>query len=46
MADLVLLDADLLEDISHTRKIHVVVVGGTWVPVSDLRTRFTDPRPR
>ena len=43
-ADLVLLDADPLEDISHTRKIRGVVVGGRWVPVMELRARFTDPR--
>lgn len=42
IADLVLLDADPLEDISHTRKIRAVVVGGRLVPVSDLRSRFTD----
>ncbi len=43
IADLVLLDADPLEDISHTRKIRAVVVGGRMVPVMELRSRFTDP---
>jgi imidazolonepropionase-like amidohydrolase len=42
VADLVLLDADPLEDISHTRKIRAVVVGGRLVPVAELRYRFTE----
>jgi imidazolonepropionase-like amidohydrolase len=44
VADLVLLDADPLEDISHTRKIRAVVVGGRLVPVAELRSGFTNPR--
>ena len=43
LADLVLLDANPLEDISHTRKINSVVIGGRLVPVSELRDRFLDP---
>jgi imidazolonepropionase-like amidohydrolase len=37
LADLVLLDADPLEDISHTRKIHAVVLGGRLFEVARLR---------
>jgi imidazolonepropionase-like amidohydrolase len=36
-ADLVLLDADPLESISHTRKIHAVVLGGRYLPIRELR---------
>ena len=38
-ADLVLLDANPLEDISHTRKIHAVVLGGKFFPVTSIRAR-------
>jgi imidazolonepropionase-like amidohydrolase len=43
IADLVLLDADPLENISHTRKIHSVIVGGKLVPISKLRDQFLNP---
>jgi imidazolonepropionase-like amidohydrolase len=38
-ADLVLLDADPLEDISHTRKINAVVLGGRLLPLAEIRSR-------
>jgi imidazolonepropionase-like amidohydrolase len=40
IADLVLLDMNPIEDIGHTRKIHVVVVTGKLVPVAELRRSF------
>ena len=43
IADLVLLDANPLEDISHTRKINSVIIGGKLVPISKLRDQFLDP---
>jgi imidazolonepropionase-like amidohydrolase len=39
VADLVLLDANPLEDISHTRKIHAVVLGGTFYPLASIRAQ-------
>ncbi len=39
VADLVLLDMNPLEDISHTRKIHAVVLGGKYLPVSTIRAQ-------
>jgi len=39
VADLVLLDMNPLEDISHTRKINAVVLGGKFYPVASLRAR-------
>lgn len=39
VADLVLLDADPLEDISHTRKIRAVVLGGKFYPLSQIRAQ-------
>ncbi len=36
-ADLILLDADPLEDISHTRKINSVVVRGQFLPIARIR---------
>jgi len=36
-ADLVLLDMNPLEDISHTRKIHAAVLGGKFFPVASIR---------
>jgi imidazolonepropionase-like amidohydrolase len=39
MADLVLLDMNPLEDISHTRKIHAVVLGGKFYPVASIRAQ-------
>lgn len=41
-ADLVLLDANPLEDISNSRRIHGVMLRGTWYPVGDLERRL-DP---
>jgi imidazolonepropionase-like amidohydrolase len=38
-ADLVLLDANPLEDISHTRKINAVVFDGTFYPLALLRSQ-------
>jgi imidazolonepropionase-like amidohydrolase len=38
-ADLVLLDMNPLEDISHTRKIHAVVIGGKFFPLASLRAQ-------
>ena len=35
-ADLVLLDANPLEDISHTRKINAVVLGGKYYPLASI----------
>jgi imidazolonepropionase-like amidohydrolase len=35
-ADLVLLDMNPLEDISHTRKIHAVVLGGKFFPLASI----------
>jgi imidazolonepropionase-like amidohydrolase len=43
IADLVLLDASPLEDISHTRKINSVILGGKLVPVARLRDQLLDP---
>jgi len=42
-ADLVLLDMDPLESISHTRKIRAVVLRGRWIPVAELRDRALRP---
>lgn len=39
MADLVLLDMNPLEDISHTRKIHAVVLGGMLYPLASIRAQ-------
>ncbi|MGA7217106.1 MAG: amidohydrolase family protein [Candidatus Sulfotelmatobacter sp.] len=38
-ADLVLLDMNPLEDISHTRKIHAVVLGGKLFPIASIRAQ-------
>ena len=37
LADLVLLDANLLQDINNTKKINAVVVGGKLIPKSELQ---------
>lgn len=37
VADMVLLDMNPLEDISHTRKIHAVVLGGQFFPMASIR---------
>jgi len=39
VADLVLLDMNPLEDISHTRKIHAIVLGGKLYPVASIRAQ-------
>ena len=39
VADLVLLDANPLEDISHTRKIHAVVLGGRFYLIASIRAQ-------
>ena len=39
VADLVLLDMYPLEDISHTRKIHAVVLGGKLFPLASIRAQ-------
>ena len=41
-ADLVLLDANPLEDIRHTRRVHAVIVGGTLLPGPTLRAILAD----
>jgi imidazolonepropionase-like amidohydrolase len=38
-ADLVLLDMNPLEDISHTRKIHAVVLGGKFYPLASIKAQ-------
>jgi imidazolonepropionase-like amidohydrolase len=38
-ADLVILDMNPLEDISHTRKIHAVVLGGKFYPLASMRAQ-------
>jgi imidazolonepropionase-like amidohydrolase len=43
IADLVLLDANPLENISHTRKINSVIIGGKLVPISKLRDQSLNP---
>jgi hypothetical protein len=37
--DLVLLNANPLEDISHTRKIYTVVLGGKFYPLANIRAQ-------
>jgi imidazolonepropionase-like amidohydrolase len=39
VADLVLLDMNPLEDISHTRKINAVVLGGKYFPITSIRAQ-------
>ena len=41
-ADLVLLDANPLEDIGNSRRIHGVMLRGTWYPLDELEQRL-DP---
>jgi imidazolonepropionase-like amidohydrolase len=43
IADLVLLDANPLENISHTRKINSVIIGGNLIPISRLKDQFLNP---
>jgi len=40
-ADLVLLDANPLEDIGNTRRIHGVMLRGIWYSASDLEQRLS-----
>ena len=44
VADLVLLDADPLESISHTRKIRAVLLGGKYLDVVKMRESMAQPR--
>jgi len=44
IADLVLLDANPLEDINHTRKIHAVILGGEDLGVVRLRNTMMQQR--
>jgi imidazolonepropionase-like amidohydrolase len=44
IADLVLLDADPLEDISHTRKIHAVILGGKYLDIGSMRNTLMKQR--
>ncbi|HEX8816021.1 MAG TPA: amidohydrolase family protein [Terriglobales bacterium] len=37
VADMVVLDMNPLENISHTRKIHAVVLGGRYLPMAEMR---------
>jgi len=39
VADLVLLNMNPLEDISHTRKIHAVVLGGKFYPLTSMKAQ-------
>jgi len=39
-ADLVLLDASPLDNIANTKRIHGVMVRGTWYPASELQKRL------
>jgi imidazolonepropionase-like amidohydrolase len=43
VADLVLLNANPLEDISHTRKIYAVVLGGKFYPLANIRAQSLTP---
>jgi imidazolonepropionase-like amidohydrolase len=45
-ADLLLLDADPLECISHTRKIHAVFLRGRHFPIKELRDGMLRPAAR
>jgi imidazolonepropionase-like amidohydrolase len=42
LADLVLLDADPLTDITNTRKIHAVVANGRYLSRTQLDQMLTD----
>jgi imidazolonepropionase-like amidohydrolase len=44
LADLVLLDANPLQDISNTSKIAGVMVSGRWLPKSEIDTRLNENR--
>ena len=40
-ADLVLLDANPLEDIHNTRRVHGVMLRGSWYSATDLSSRVS-----
>jgi len=44
VADLILLNANPLEDISHTRKINAVVLGGNFYPLAAIRAQSLTSR--
>jgi imidazolonepropionase-like amidohydrolase len=44
LADLVLLDANPLDDVANTRRIHAVVLGGKLHPKADLERMLTEAR--
>ena len=44
VADLVLLDADPMENISHTRKIRAVILGGKYLDVVKMRDAMAQSR--
>jgi imidazolonepropionase-like amidohydrolase len=44
VADLILLSANPLEDISHTRKINAVVFGGNFYPLAAIRAQSLTSR--
>ncbi len=43
IADLVLIDADPIENINHTRMINSVILGGKLIPIAALRESFRKP---
>ena len=45
-ADLVLLDANPLESIANTSRIAGVVIGGRWIPKTEIDKRLAEFRPR
>jgi imidazolonepropionase-like amidohydrolase len=44
LADLVLLDANPLQDIANTSKIAGVMIGGRWLPKSEIDKRLSEGR--
>ncbi|HLM57401.1 MAG TPA: amidohydrolase family protein [Pyrinomonadaceae bacterium] len=46
LADLVLLDADPLADIRHTRRVRAVVLNGRYIPKAELQRMLSRPRER
>jgi imidazolonepropionase-like amidohydrolase len=45
-ADLVMLDENPLEDISHSRKIHAVVLGRKFYPMASIRAQALQDAPK
>ena len=41
-ADLILLDANPLEDIRNSRRIHGVMLRGQWLPATELEQRLAN----